>query len=133
MLSLAWWCTPVILGTRRRRSGESEFKASLSKKVSKIHLHQKTNKTRRGGTHVLSKQQVKHNHGSGIVILDHYPGSWTSLDTKARPYLKNNYSKKGWGAWLKWERTCLASTRSRVQTPFCQKKKKPKTTPKQNK
>jgi hypothetical protein len=36
-------------------------------------------------------------HGSG------QPGQ------RARPYLQNNQSGKGLGAWLKWQSTCLAS------------------------
>jgi hypothetical protein len=31
--------------------------------------------------------------------------------------VKNNYSKKDLGEWLKWQNTCLASERPWVQTP----------------
>jgi hypothetical protein len=39
--------------------------------------------------------------------------SWykASLGINVRPYLKNNWSKKWLRVWLKWESTCLASSR----------------------
>jgi hypothetical protein len=42
-------------------------------------------------------------------------GSWSSQPgQKAKPYLQYDLYKKG---WLKWYCTCLASTKSLVQTP----------------
>jgi hypothetical protein len=46
--------------------------------------------------------------------------------------LKNNKSKKELGFWLKWQSTCLAITKLRVQTPVQPNLKKKKKKEKSN-
>jgi hypothetical protein len=43
----------------------------------------------------------------------------------ARPYLKNNSSKKGLGAWIKWYSICLTNTHKALNlNPSTMKEKK---------